>query len=102
MTRSQLGYYEGALHDYTCALEIQPDALTHRYRGWIYLVQGAPKLALFDFDEAVRDPNQPTRLLPAYDSGDHLHVNDAGNVAQANAIPLSLFEGHQSNVSLQQ
>jgi hypothetical protein len=30
-------------------------------------------------------------LLPAYDSGDHLHVNDAGNAAQVKAIPLALF-----------
>jgi len=47
-----------------------------------------------DFDEVVRDPTHPSRLLPQYDSGDHLHVNDAGNVAQANAIPLALFRGH--------
>src|SRR5215471_14406564 len=46
-----------------------------------------------DFDEVVRDPTHPSRLLPQYDSGDHLHVNDAGNVAQANAIPLALFHG---------
>lgn len=46
---------------------------------------------VLDFDAAVRDPNRPTQLLPAYDSGDHLHVNDAGNVAQGNAIPLALF-----------
>ncbi|MBW5253318.1 SGNH/GDSL hydrolase family protein [Streptomyces poriferorum] len=31
-----------------------------------------------DFDLAARDPSRPTRLLPAYDSGDHLHLNDAG------------------------
>lgn len=47
--------------------------------------------AVIDFDEVVRDPSHPTRLLAAYDSGDHLHVNDAGNVAQAKAIPLALF-----------
>jgi len=47
---------------------------------------------VIDFDEAVRDPDRPTQILPAYDSGDHLHVNNAGNVAQANAIPLSLFQ----------
>jgi lysophospholipase L1-like esterase len=44
-----------------------------------------------DFDKAVQDPTHPTRLLPRYDAGDHLHVNDAGNVASAAAIPLSLF-----------
>lgn len=48
---------------------------------------------IIDFDAAVRDPNHPTQLLPAYDSGDHLHPNDAGNVAQANAISLALFRG---------
>jgi lysophospholipase L1-like esterase len=44
-----------------------------------------------DFDAAVRDPAQPSRLRPAYDSGDHLHLNDAGMQAMANAVPLQLF-----------
>jgi len=47
--------------------------------------------AVVDFDKAVRDPAQPDRLLPAYDSGDHLHPSPAGYRAMANAIPLSLF-----------
>lgn len=47
--------------------------------------------AVIDFDRAVRDPAQPTRMLPAYDSGDHLHPNDLGMQAMANAIPLELF-----------
>jgi len=47
---------------------------------------------VIDFDEAVRDPGHRTQLLPSYDSGDHLHVNDAGNVAQGKAIPLALFK----------
>jgi lysophospholipase L1-like esterase len=45
-----------------------------------------------DFDEAVRDPGRPTQLLPRFDSGDHLHPNDAGNIASGNAIPLTLFD----------
>jgi lysophospholipase L1-like esterase len=44
-----------------------------------------------DLDAVVRDPNHPTQLLPAYDSGDHLHPNNAGCRAEANAFPLSLF-----------
>ena len=48
---------------------------------------------VIDLDEVVRDPSHPTQLLPAYDSGDHLHVNDAGNIAQGNSIPLALFHG---------
>ncbi|WNV85910.1 SGNH/GDSL hydrolase family protein [Umezawaea sp. Da 62-37] len=44
-----------------------------------------------DFDRAVRDPADPGRLLAAYDSGDHLHPNDAGMAAMADAVPLRLF-----------
>lgn len=47
---------------------------------------------VIDFDQAVRDPGHGTQIAPSYDSGDHLHVNDAGNVAQANAISLELFK----------
>ena len=49
--------------------------------------------AVVDFDSVLRDPSHPPRLLPAFDSGDHLHTNDAGYVAMASAIPLALFEG---------
>lgn len=48
--------------------------------------------AVIDFDEVLRDPSHPARLLPAYDSGDHLHANDAGYIASGNAIPLALFQ----------
>jgi lysophospholipase L1-like esterase len=46
---------------------------------------------LIDFDRAVRDPAHPLRMLARYDSGDHLHPNDAGMRAMADAIPLRLF-----------
>lgn len=46
---------------------------------------------VIDFDAAVRDPNHPAQILPAFDSGDHLHVNNEGNVAQGKVIDLSLF-----------
>lgn len=48
--------------------------------------------AVIDFDLVTRDPNNPTFLLPAYDSGDGLHPSDAGYVAMANAINLKLFK----------
>lgn len=38
-----------------------------------------------DLDKAVRDPDHPDHLLPAYDSGDHIHPDDAGYRAMANA-----------------
>lgn len=47
--------------------------------------------AVVDFDAATRDPAAPTRLRGSYDSGDHIHPNDAGNKAMAEAIDLKLF-----------
>lgn len=47
--------------------------------------------AVIDFDRVVRDPARPDRLLPAYDSGDHLHPSMAGYRAMADAVPLTLF-----------
>ena len=47
--------------------------------------------AVIDFDVATRDPSHPARFLPQYDSGDHLHPNDAGYRAMAEAIDLALF-----------
>ena len=44
---------------------------------------------IFDFDKALRDPSDPHRLLPAYDSGDHLHPNAAGQRAMGAAIDLN-------------
>ncbi len=44
--------------------------------------------AVVDMDQALRDPANPTKLLPAFDSGDHIHPNDAGAQALANAVPL--------------
>lgn len=48
--------------------------------------------AVIDLEKAVADPENPTRLLPAYDTGDHLHLSPAGYQAMADAIDLSLFE----------
>jgi lysophospholipase L1-like esterase len=44
--------------------------------------------AVADFDAALRDPLHPDQILPAYDSGDHLHPSPAGFKAMAEAVPL--------------
>jgi lysophospholipase L1-like esterase len=49
--------------------------------------------AVIDFDAVLRDPAQPTRLRPEFDSGDHVHPNDLGHRAMAEAIDLKLFRG---------
>ncbi|MYS20045.1 Lysophospholipase L1 [Streptomyces sp. DvalAA-14] len=44
-----------------------------------------------DFEKAVADPADPAALNPAYDSGDHLHPNEAGMQALADAVDLTLL-----------
>jgi lysophospholipase L1-like esterase len=67
----------------------QGNALRETVNQWIR-TSGAFD-AVIDFESAVRDPANPKRILAAYDSGDHLHPNDAGYNAMANSISLSLF-----------
>jgi len=44
-----------------------------------------------DFEAAVRDPADPTVIAPQFDLGDHLHPNDAGYAAMANAFNVALL-----------
>ncbi len=70
---------------YSAALEAKRQAVNQ----WIRTSSAYD--AVIDFDKVLRDPSHPTRILPAYDSGDHAHPNDAGYQAMADAIDLSLF-----------
>ena len=47
--------------------------------------------AVVDFDRATRDPANPRRFRPEFDPGDHLHPNDAGYRAMAEAVDLRIF-----------
>jgi lysophospholipase L1-like esterase len=67
----------------------EKESVRQRVNAWIR--ESGAFDAIVDFDSVLRDPDHPTRLLPQYDSGDHLHPNDAGYAAAANAIPLTLF-----------
>ena len=48
--------------------------------------------AVIDFDEALRDPKNPSTILPEAHSGDYLHPNELGYKMMGRAIDLSLFE----------
>jgi lysophospholipase L1-like esterase len=76
--------FEGAAY-FTAAGEATRQAVN----AWIRTSKAYD--AVVDFDVAIRDPQHPTRFLPAYNSGDNLHPNDAGYKAMADAIDLSLF-----------
>ncbi|HEV2633668.1 MAG TPA: GDSL-type esterase/lipase family protein [Actinocrinis sp.] len=69
---------------YTSAYEAVREAVNSFIRS-----NGGAFDAVVDFDAAMRDPNNQLALAPAYDSGDHLHPNDAGYQEMANTISLS-------------
>ena len=47
--------------------------------------------AIVDFDAVMRNPAKPNTVRAEFDSGDHLHPNDAGYKAMADAVDLSIF-----------
>ena len=47
--------------------------------------------AIVDFDIALRDKDHPSRLREDFNPGDHIHPNDIGNGAMADAFQLSTF-----------
>jgi lysophospholipase L1-like esterase len=77
--------YEGAAY-FTPEGEAKRQALNE----WIR-TSGAYD-GVIDMDKATRDPAAPTKFLPAYDSGDHLHPGDAGYKAMGDAVDLALFK----------
>jgi len=52
--------------------------------------------AVIDFDAALRDPADQTRMLAKYSSDDRVHPNDAGYLAMAEAFDLKLVAGGQT------
>jgi lysophospholipase L1-like esterase len=71
----------------------QKEALRQQLNAWIR--EGGAFDAVVDFDAVLRDPSHPTRLKPAFDSGDHLHPGDAGYRAMAEAIDLAALLGRK-------
>lgn len=56
-----------------------------QFNEWIrttYLIDGC-----IDFDRALADPERPTRMLPQFDSGDHLHPSKMGYKQMADIVP---------------
>ena len=66
------------------------DVIRQQVNAWIR--HGGEFDAVLDFDQVLHDPSHPARLLPTYDSGDHLHPNDAGYRAVASALPLETID----------
>jgi lysophospholipase L1-like esterase len=83
--------FGGTLTPFDGATYYSQDAETKREAVNNWIRTGGAFDGVIDFDAAVRDPDHPTKILPAYDSGDHIHPGDAGYKVMANAIDLSLL-----------
>jgi lysophospholipase L1-like esterase len=77
--------FEGALPDTPIHGYYSADKERVRQQVNAWLRNGNGFDAIIDFDALLRDPAHPTRMLPAFDSGDHLHPGDAGYAAMAEA-----------------
>ena len=55
--------------------------------------------AVVDFEAATKSPDNPNRIRAEFDSGDHLHPNDAGYKAMAEAVDLSIFRSPAMSAS---
>ncbi|MBB1594147.1 SGNH/GDSL hydrolase family protein [Achromobacter sp. UMC46] len=85
--------FEGSLHGTPLAGHYSPakDAVRREVNQWIR--HSGVFDAVVDMDAVLRDPSHPARLLPAYDSGDHLHPGDAGYQAMAQALDDGILFG---------
>jgi len=67
------------------------EAIRQAVNQWIRTGNGYD--AVIDFDAATRDTEDPKQIRAAYNIRDHLHPNDAGYKAMAEAVDLTLFTG---------
>lgn len=56
-----------------------------------WILESAEFDGVVDFAGAIADPSQKDFLLPAFDSGDHLHPNNQGGKAMAECVDLDLL-----------
>jgi len=86
--------FAGALPDTPLAASYyseDKDQLRRRVNAWIRTSGVFDDV--IDFDLLLRDPADPARLRPDYDTGDRLHPGDAGNKAMAEAVRLEMLIG---------
>jgi lysophospholipase L1-like esterase len=83
----------GTLTAFSGATYYSPEgeAIRQAVNQWIRTGNGYD--AVIDFDAATRDADDPKQIRAAYNIRDHLHPNDAGYKAMAEAVDLTLFTG---------
>lgn len=86
---STIGPYRGTVHDGYDSERGQ--AVRREINTWL-LGDAHPFDAVLDIAAAVADPDRPDRIREEFNSGDGLHVNDAGARAIADAVDVTLLD----------
>jgi lysophospholipase L1-like esterase len=87
-----LKIYGATLTPFDGAAYFTPEGEAKRQAVNEWIRNGKGYDGVIDFDKAVRDPQSPSKLLPKYNPGDNLHMNDAGYRAMGEAVDLKLFK----------
>ena len=87
-----LKIYGATLTPYEGAAYFSPEGEAKRQALNEWIRTSGAYDGVIDMDKVTRDPAAPTKFLPAYDSGDHLHPGDAGYTAMGEAVDLALFK----------
>jgi lysophospholipase L1-like esterase len=72
--------------------EWDPAAEAVRQEVNTFIRSGGEFDAVTDFDRILRSPYDKARMLPALDGGDHIHPNDKGMQAMADAVDLNALD----------
>ncbi|MFD3701619.1 GDSL-type esterase/lipase family protein [Nocardia sp. NPDC058658] len=80
-----IGPYAGCVFPGMPLLETQPTR--HAVNEWLRTTTLFD--SIFDVDRAVADPERPDYIRPEFDSGDGMHLNDAGAAAMAATVDVT-------------
>ncbi|MFM0640543.1 SGNH/GDSL hydrolase family protein [Paraburkholderia metrosideri] len=84
-----LKVYVGTLLPFKGAVYYSDAGETSRQAVNAYIRSASGIDGVIDFDKALQDPSDPASLLPVYDSGDHLHPDDAGYQVMGGLVNLN-------------
>ena len=87
-----LRIYGATLTPYEGAAYFTPEGETRRKALNQWIRSSGMYDGVIDFEAIVRDPAAPTKIKAEFDSGDHLHPNDAGYKAMGESVDLALFK----------
>ncbi|WP_337248048.1 GDSL-type esterase/lipase family protein, partial [Candidatus Enterococcus willemsii] len=68
----------------------EKEELRQKVNAWIR--KNTEVDGIYDFDQVLADPKDPTKLNSSYDSGDKLHPSEAGGAQMAKTIDVDAFK----------